>query len=162
MKIEFKIENVQKAIENLKYNEKLIYLVNIKNDFLQSQESNAYLINPFRNDFARKCEVEIKRIEEIEKINNPISKSNQSSLNDIAPIKWNNDIKELSYIFWKLRKEKIIVSENLGLTLSKIFKDNKSDSIKNTMFNKYLSDFDGNDFPKKAAPIDNFIQSIKD
>lgn len=82
---------------------------------------------------------------------------------EVEPLKWNNDVKQLAYLFWKLKKENIIENKNLGMTLSKLFIDKNVNEIKNTSFNKHFSDFDNiNTFPDKAKDIDTFVTSIKE
>lgn len=82
---------------------------------------------------------------------------------ETEPIKWNNDVKQLAYLFWKLKKENIIENKNLGMTLSKLFIDKNVKEIKNTIFNKHFSDFEKNNtFPDKAKEIDTCINSIKE
>lgn len=82
---------------------------------------------------------------------------------DIVPIQWNNNINQLAYLFWKLKKENIIENKNLGLTLSKIFIGKNKTDIKNTILNKHFSDFEkSNAYPEKTKEIDAFVNSIKE
>lgn len=76
-------------------------------------------------------------------------------------ILWNNDIKELAYIFYCLKNENIIDINNLGATLSKIFADSSKNEIKNDTFNNYFADFRKSDYPAKAWDIDKLIKAIK-
>jgi hypothetical protein len=92
---------------------------------------------------------------------NPMPLKNKSIAIPIEQIIWKNDLKELAYLFWKLREQKIIDIDNLGLTLSKCFTDSNKQEVKNTMFNKYFSEFNQNNFPKKTIEIDAFIKAIK-
>lgn len=77
-------------------------------------------------------------------------------------IKWNGKNKnDLAYLLWKLQKDNIISINDFGLTLSKIFIDSEGNAIKNTLFNKYSSEFNKNQFPANANEIDKLIAILK-
>lgn len=91
----------------------------------------------------------------------PIAPTEQPQ-KQIEPIKWNGKKKnDLAYLFWKLQKENIISLDDFGLTLSKIFIDSAGNPIKNTLFNKYTSEFNKNQFPANANEIDALITILK-
>ncbi len=90
--------------------------------------------------------------------NNVVNKRTQK----IEPIKWNGEnINDLAYLFWKLKEENVISANYPGLTLSEIFLNSENEPIKNTLFNKYFSEFTKTKFPTNAAEIDKLIAILK-
>lgn len=81
---------------------------------------------------------------------------------DRTLIKWKGENKnDLAYLFWKLQKEEIISIGKFGKTLSRIFIDENDLPIENTLFNKYSSEFNRNQFPANASKIDKLIACLK-
>ena len=81
-----------------------------------------------------------------------LSKQNFDQSKEISKflISWRGNKNDLAYLIWKLEKENIISLKNFGITLSNIFVDENDKNIKNTLFNKYISEFNNNIFPKKS------------
>lgn len=125
------------------------------------------LKNYYQSNYVQDGEFEKNYIVEIKFLEDKISllqmQNKDTRHKEIEPIKWNNDVKQLAYLFWKLKKENIIENKNLGMTLSKLFIDKELKKIVNTTFNKHFSDFENNNtFPGKANDIDTCINSIKE
>lgn len=141
----------------------ITYLPNIERQYRASGE-----LYPMHTNLGRMKEYLNNRLIELEK--EPIMEPKKEKTTIVktkkidgleTKIQWNNDIKELAYLFYKLKEEKIIKIDNLGATLSKIFTDSDKNAILNTAFNKCISGFNSHNYPSKASDIDKLIRSIK-
>ncbi|MCO6496493.1 MAG: hypothetical protein J5I50_02405 [Chitinophagaceae bacterium] len=70
-------------------------------------------------------------------------------------------LNDLIYLLWKMKEEGLISLENFGKDLSEILVDEKQKPIKNTLINKYISEFRKMKYPVNASEIDKVISILK-
>ncbi len=113
------------------------------------------------NSEIQKLEIQKEQIlkeDEVDK-NKAVDSSNSTNF---EKMKWNKKTPLLAYLFWSLKKEKLLDSDRLASNLSKLFLDSKYQNISNDTLNTYFNRLETTSTkPNDKKQIDEIIATLK-